>query len=262
MTITDRRIAMLEAALSPTERVVRWIIDAHAYGSFVAYVQATYARGPEALPLDRLAHEAAEAIRGARSRSTPETDEAVRAAVLSVVFRFQLVLRIIDVTERFQERAELVLLALTAGLNLAVEKDGKTGGGWPSLEVLRDTLFARVADLHTWGEARAKVEATYLAGQPALFPEARAAWADIVHRSRSMAMIAWGLTDHHGGAALDEDRYGPTDPVRVADHVRDLVEAAKVKALDEVGDGRRAVAVAMRWLRPTLGPSDEAPSQG
>jgi hypothetical protein len=55
--------------------------------------------------------------------------------------------------------------------------------------------------------------------------------------------------------ALEEDRYGPTDPERVKGYVTDLVEAAKVKAHDEMGDGRRAVAVAIRWLRPVLGPS-------
>ena len=70
-----------------------------------------------------------------------------------------------------------------------------------------------------------------------------------------MAMIAWGLTDRFGGTALDEDRYGPTDPERVKSYVADLVEAAKVKAYDEMGDGRRAVAVAIRWLAPALGPS-------
>ena len=35
----------------------------------------------------------------------------------------------------------------------------------------------------------------------------------------------------------------------VADHV----EPARVKALDEMGEGRRAASVAMRWLARTLG---------
>ena len=37
----------------------------------------------------------------------------------------------------------------------------------------------------------------------------------------------------------------------VADHV----EPALVKAHDEMGDGRRAVAMAIRWLTPAFGPS-------
>jgi hypothetical protein len=35
----------------------------------------------------------------------------------------------------------------------------------------------------------------------------------------------------------------------VADHV----EPARVKALDDMGEGRRAVSIAMRWLAPKLG---------
>ncbi len=42
---------------------------------------------------------------------------------------------------------------------------------------------------------------------------------------------------------------------RVAQLVADHAEPALVKAQDEMGDGRRAVAVAMRWLRPMLGPA-------
>ena len=44
-----------------------------------------------------------------------------------------------------------------------------------------------------------------------------------------------------------------TDQDRVSACVADLVEAAKIKALDEMGDGRAAVSRAIRWLRPKLG---------
>ncbi len=47
--------------------------------------------------------------------------------------------------------------------------------------------------------------------------------------------------------------YDVTDQARVATCVADLVEAAKIKALDELGDGRAAVARAIRWLAPRLG---------
>lgn len=86
------------------------------------------------------------------------------------------------------------------------------------LEVIRDTLFERADDLAALAEARAQVEAKYLDGHPALFPEARTAWDDLLYRSRAMAMTALGLTDRFGGAALDEDRFGATDPERVASY--------------------------------------------
>lgn len=261
MTIT-RRLDQLEAALSPTERVNRWLSTAHVDGSFEAWFRTVQEAGVDAMPLDRLARETKEAAQ-AQTRGLPrdERAEAVRSAIFATIFRFQLVLRIIDVTDRVQDRAELVLLALTTAANLSIETHGKAGGGCPPLEVLRDTLFARVADLHAFGEARTQAESKYLAGQPALFPAERTAWDELVHRFRSMAMIAWGLSERYGGAALDEERYGPTDPERVADYVRDLVEMARAKAYDEMGDGRRAVAVAMRWLRPTVGAQALSPCQ-
>ncbi len=40
---------------------------------------------------------------------------------------------------------------------------------------------------------------------------------------------------------------------RVTELVADHVEPARVKALDELGEGRRAVFVAMAWLEPKLG---------
>jgi len=39
---------------------------------------------------------------------------------------------------------------------------------------------------------------------------------------------------------------------RVAQLVADLVEPARSKAYNELGDGRRAVELALRWLRPKL----------
>jgi hypothetical protein len=40
---------------------------------------------------------------------------------------------------------------------------------------------------------------------------------------------------------------------RVGELIADHVEPARVKALDEMGEGRRAVSIAMAWLEPKLG---------
>jgi hypothetical protein len=40
---------------------------------------------------------------------------------------------------------------------------------------------------------------------------------------------------------------------RVAELMADHVEPARVKAHDDLGEGRRAVLVAMAWLEPKLG---------
>ena len=59
-------------------------------------------------------------------------------------------------------------------------------------------------------------------------------------------------------AQLDDlDPSPPEDPdavaARVDQFVDDLVEFARVKALDEMGEGRRAISIAIRWLHPQLG---------
>jgi hypothetical protein len=66
-----------------------------------------------------------------------------------------------------------------------------------------------------------------------------------------MAVIALRL------AELDRfDPPPPDDPAaveaRVAQLVADHVEPARSTAYNELGDGRRAVIVATRWLRPKL----------
>lgn len=65
---TARRLARVEAALTPGELVRRWLAEAHASDDFAAYSRAVYAQGPEALPLDRLVRDA---LAGADARLKP-----------------------------------------------------------------------------------------------------------------------------------------------------------------------------------------------
>jgi len=55
----------------------------------------------------------------------------------------------------------------------------------------------------------------------------------------------------------DLDPLPATDPVsfeaRVDQHIADHVQPARVKALDEMGEGRREVSIAMGWVAPKLG---------
>jgi len=49
---------------------------------------------------------------------------------------------------------------------------------------------------------------------------------------------------------------------RVACLVADHVEPARLKAYDELGDGQRALTIAMRWLRPKILAEDGQISAG
>jgi hypothetical protein len=85
-----------------------------------------------------------------------------------------------------------------------------------------------------------------------LFPATGRAWAEQLERTERLAAFAERLTE------LDSLDHSPSDDpdafaTRVDQFVADHVEPARVKALDELGEGRGAMLVAMRWLGPSLG---------
>src|SRR5664279_2911042 len=108
MTIA-RRLASVDAALSPTELVVRWLDEAHAYGDLVSHARAMLDAESTESPLDRLAREADTGARASAKGRRPEAiNEAARTAVRETVFRFDLVLRIIVTSHERLDREALV----------------------------------------------------------------------------------------------------------------------------------------------------------
>jgi hypothetical protein len=252
----ERRLARLETALSPTELILRWLDEAHGHDSFVAFSRAIYALGPGALPLDRLVREArsgAASLRGSREKR----DETIRAAIRQTVFLFHLVLQTIVLAEAVLDREALMCTALSAHLGLVMADDGKAGHSiFPSraegLAALRGGVLARASELRALETARERIEARYLGGHPALFPATARSWTEQRQRTDALAEITVRLAELEGLASLPAD-----DPeafeARVSELVADHVEPARVKALDEMGEGRRAVSIAMAWLEPKLG---------
>ncbi len=85
----ERRLDKVEAALTPTQRVLAWLDEAHTYGTLSAYVDSLLDESPDDFPINRLADDAARATRAALRGKPPETvAPAVRKAVLGTVFRF------------------------------------------------------------------------------------------------------------------------------------------------------------------------------
>ena len=54
-----RRVTAIETALTPTQLVLRWLDEAHAFGDLESYVRSQLAEPSSEGPLDRLAREAA-----------------------------------------------------------------------------------------------------------------------------------------------------------------------------------------------------------
>jgi hypothetical protein len=250
----ERRLAAIEASLSPTELVLRWLAEAHGYDDFKTYTQALFDQDPSDLPMDRLAREAQTSAR-ARSRGQPKEDiaTAVRKALVETIFRAQLVLRINALTQECIDREVLIDGALSAHLGLAVHAGSRQpiDEGPIGLVQVRDLLFARVTEVHAFEAARATVERKHLDGVTALFPAAVREWAGQRARSETLAVTAFRIAELDGLDPPPPDDEAAFD-ARVAQLVADNVEPARSKAYHELGDGHRALSIAMGWLRPRM----------
>jgi hypothetical protein len=252
-----RRLATVEAALSPTELVVRWLDEAHAYGDLVTHARALLEAESTETPLDRLAREAAAGARASAKGKRPEVvNDAVRTAVLETVFRFDLLLRILVVSHELLDREALVDAALAAQLALLSSMD-ETERVEPSylrrVEILRDLALARVDELRLVQQAREQVEARYLGGHPALFPDAVAAWEEQLRSTETIAAMAIRLAELDS-VAPPAPELADAAATRISELVADLVEPARVTALEKLGEGRRGLTIATTWLRAKLLP--------
>jgi hypothetical protein len=177
---------------------------------------------------------------------------------VAVVFRFLLVLRINVIAQEFLDREGLIQGFLAAHLALALvagEEPSPERASLPLVEI-RDLLLGRVTELHAMQSAREAAEVRYLDGHPALFPAGQRAWATQRHESEREAVIAMRLAEFDDADPPRDDDQSALD-ARVAQLIADHVEPARSRAYDELGDGRRAMALAVRWLRPKL-VADEA----
>jgi hypothetical protein len=246
-----RRLSAMEADLDPTQRVVAWLAEAHAYDSFDAYARLVLAGDPPDLPLDRLPREAIAAVRRRHARNSSEVEAAVREEIRSVVFRFHLVVRIIDVTDAALRQEALVHALLTAQVGLTLEAEERAAKIGIHLAPLRDLMLARVAGLLALQEARRTVEERYLAGNRAVFPATARHWDEQLHRSQESAVLCMRLADLDGAEPTNEARQLAPQPDRVDACIADLVEVARIKTLDEMGEGHAAVERLRRWLGPS-----------
>ena len=258
-----RRLAKLESALTPTQLVLRWVDEAHAYGSFEAYTKALLDAKPEDVPLNRLCREAQRVARAAvRSRLPEQIDQAVLSAVRDTAFRFYLVLRITVTADELMEKEQTVIalapgnLVLFAGTTEAERRQEIHGDALNSIAQL---LFIRADELEAAARARALAEKRYLDGRPVLFPVTAALWDEQLHLTRQLAAIALGLAELDGIELAIEDE---TVVAMFVDRMlADLVAWAKVTALEKIGEGEHALAIARNWLRPQMDRAEgEAPT--
>jgi hypothetical protein len=257
MTLS-RRLAKIEEALSPTQLVLRWLAEAHAFGDLEPYVASLLAGDPPVAPLDRLAREAVHGARTAMRGKRPElVDAAVRSALRETVFRFELVMRINVTTKELLDREELISALFASQLAMLLSEGSLNGVVDDShlrrLELCRRVTLLRVDELLASREARSSVEARFLDGHSALFPDIAAAFEEQLHHSQEIAAAAWRAAELDGvPPAVPPDPESLTR--RTTELVADLVEPAKADALEKLGEGQRALGIASSWVRTKLAP--------
>jgi hypothetical protein len=258
---TERRIAAVEAALTPTELVVAWLTEAHAHGGVDAFVRSTLAEEDYLPPINRLAHAAADGAR-VRLKGKPrdEIDRAADQAVRETLFRFHLALRINAVCHDILEREQLLaalfstrLALLTAGLARKRAHESERS----EVEQLRDLVILSTRSFRAVGAAREEVERRYLAGHPALFPDDATRWVEQFRTSETIERLVIRQAELDG---VPDALLPPPEAFadRVAHYVADFAEPAKVSALEDLDEGRQALGIATSWLRGKLG-SQAAP---
>ncbi|MCZ7537526.1 MAG: hypothetical protein M5T61_17555 [Acidimicrobiia bacterium] len=108
-----RRLDALEQSLTPTQRVIGWLEEAHAYGDMETYTRALIGQPPDAFPINRLCREAAQAARAAaRGKSAEEINRAIRKELRETAFRYQLVMALNVAAHEQVDRVGLVHAAL------------------------------------------------------------------------------------------------------------------------------------------------------
>lgn len=161
------------------------------------------------------------------------------------------------------EREVLVDAALAAHISLLTYEERAERRADPTylaLARMRDALLVRLSELRGAQEARRTAEDRHLDGHPSLFPDAMRAWEEQLRGTELLADPATRLAELDGVPPAD-----PADPdaasLRVTELVAALVEPAKSTALEKLGEGERAMAIATAWLRPKMGRPERSVEQ-
>jgi hypothetical protein len=194
-----------------------------------------------------------------RGKRPELVDAAVRSALRETMFRFELVMGINVTTHELLDREELIAALFASQLVMLLGEERKerlTDESYlQRLAQCRELTDLRVNELLATREARSSVEARYLDGHAALFPDVAAAWDEQLKRTEALAAMAIRLAeldDVPPAVAPDPE----TISRRTTALVADLVEPAKAEALEKLGEGRQALGIAEAWVRAKLAPKE------
>jgi hypothetical protein len=181
--VLARRVGKLEDGLDPEAAVLRWLTEAHEYGTLEAYTEAWLDAPSSERPVPRIAQQVEDATRERLRRQKRFDERAIDRTVHAAVLRVQLVVQLnlaamdsirvdgmIAVSHHYRVRE----LAFREAL---AEHDPERAQE-ASLEADTDAWMDSVHDLATRLDvkraAKERLEGRFLAGRDSLFPETAA----------------------------------------------------------------------------------------
>ncbi len=249
----DRRLAKLEASLTPQAAVLAWLAEVEGMTS-VDLARAIAEAPVEAAPLSVIGARVVAAVR--LERKGQGRDEIERAALRAqgdAVFLFCLVLEVnrqaFEIAEREGLRASCALLwmgVLLGGpdgppVDAADAKERRDA--WRTWHTLVDALGL---DVRVEQAARTRLEQRYLAGHAVLFADAAADWAPYVAQVERLTRLADSMTSIGHGKPR---RLAGEEDALIAARADQLADDARVRAFGIIGERERAVSIMERRLR-------------
>jgi len=264
---TERRLAKVEASLSPKEAVLRWLAEAQQYPSLVDHARSIVDLPVSAAPLTRIGESVEAAVRDAMKGAARATIEAaVRRAVGDAVFLFVLVMKLNTAALELArlEGLRAAALSLWVGALLGGPPVGDREARESDLEQGRERLAAWrrwhgvldsiVTEVGAEEDARAALERRYFDGQSVLFADAAEAWTGLREHVDLLTALAERFPEvlRASTSSDDEPEVGGSSQSLTdlaASRARTLADDARVTAFEVLGDRPRAVAIMERRLR-------------
>jgi hypothetical protein len=257
-----RRLAKLEGALAPREAVLAWLVDAQQFPSLADHARSIAELPVEAAPLSVIGERVEASVRASmKGQPHDAVLDAVRRAIGDGVFLFALALLVNTETLEFAKveglRASAVFYWMGALLGGPRAADLPPTEAKVYVRELADawTLWRSVVDrlsvdVQIERETRAILQHRYFGGRDVFFADASQAWleqVDLVER-----LVSLGSVLSRAGAAPTKRRRRSEGrravDARVAERVARLVDDARVRAYEILGDRPKAVAIMERRL--------------
>jgi hypothetical protein len=256
-----RRVERLETALGPTEAVCAWLEDAQTFGSLPAYERGRSTESRADHPFRRIWDQVQADARN-RTRGQPRTsvEKAATAALRGATFRVALVLELnvaigTELALAARDGHLLALILDLAGLGIEIDK-GTTAEDELTARV-RPSIATYAVGLRASARASIDLEARYLGGHPALFPDLVAErnrllddLEQLLERARELDEIRTDdpPADGRGLEKLDAAVLAAAVEARAPAIAALRVAEARITAFDLLGQSAEAVALRARLV--------------